>query len=159
MRAPLIVPSATFQKVLRDEAGLNEYIGLDESELTAVAALAANLYEQGRIAEARTIFEGLTALDGDFYRGHAGLGALALIEGDPETAMRSLARAAELCPGDASVLCNLGEAYLQRAEFTEAARCFERALALDPDGSDPGANRTRAIIAGLQRAAGAASTK
>jgi len=152
VRQALIVPSATFQKVLREEASLNEYIGFDDVELNAAASFAASLYEQGRIAEARAIFEGLIALDPNFCMGHAGLGAIDLIEGRLEPAVRSLTRAAELNPGDASVQSNLGEALLQQAQFSAAARCFERALALDPAGSDPGANRARAIIAGLRQA-------
>jgi tetratricopeptide (TPR) repeat protein len=152
MRRAFIVPSATFQKVVGEEAELNEYIGLDVSELTAAAILAANLYEQGRVSEARAIFEGLMALDRTCYLGHAGLGAIDLIEGEIESAVTRLTRAAELNDQDASVQTNLGEALLQRDDFAAAARCFERALALDPGCVDPGANRARAIIHGLRQA-------
>ena len=154
MKSALVLPSSTYQKLLLEEASLNEYIGLDPAELTAAATLAANLYGQGRIAEARTIFEGLTALDRDFYLGYAGLGAIELVEGHLDSALSNLTRAADLNPGDASVQTNLGEALLQRAEFSRACQCFERALALDPTCEDPGANRARAIIEGLRQATG-----
>jgi tetratricopeptide (TPR) repeat protein len=152
MRKAFVVPSATFQKVLGGEAELNEYIGLETSELTAAAALAANLGTQGRVAEARAIFEGLTALDRTCYLGYAGLGAIDLIESDIESALVRLTRAAELNDKDASVQTNLGEALLQRGDFAAAGRCFERALALDPGSVDPGANRARAIVHGLRQA-------
>src|SRR4051812_20642883 len=116
MRNAFVVPSATFQKVLLGDAGLNEYIGLDRQELIAAATLGAKLYEQGRIAEGRTIFTGLTLLDRDFYMGFAGLGVIYLIEGDLESALRNLARAAELNPNDAPVQSNLGETYFRRTE-------------------------------------------
>jgi tetratricopeptide (TPR) repeat protein len=154
MRRAFIVPSATFQKVLRGEASLNEYIGLEPSELTAAATLAANLYEQGRIAEARAMFEGLTALDRRFYLGYAGLGVIELIEGHLELALRNLTCAAELNPGDASVQSNLGQVLLKCSEYAKARRCFERAIALDPRCEDPGANRARAILQGLPQEAG-----
>ena len=152
MRTGFIVPSATFQKVLREEAGLNEYIGLDRHELSAVAALAGSLYEQGRITEARAIFEGLIALDPQLYLGYSGLGAIDLIEERLDSALANLTRAAGLNPGDPSVQSNLGEVLLRKARFPEASRCFEIALELDPGKVDPGANRTRAIIGALKRA-------
>ena len=151
MRSAFIVPSSTFQKVLRGEASLNEYIGLEPSELTAAATLAANLYEQGRTAEARAIFEGLMALDRRLYLGYAGLGVIELIEGNLELALGNLTRAAELNPDDATVQSNLGQVLLKCSEFARARRCFERAIALDPRGHDPGANRARAIIQGLRQ--------
>ena len=154
MRSAFIVPSATFRMVLRGEASLNEYIGLEPSELTAAATLAANLYEQGRVTEGRAIFEGLTALDRRFYLGYAGLGVIELIEGHLESALGNLTRAAELNPDDASVQSNLGQVLLKCSESARARRCFERAIALDPRCEDPGANRARAILQGLPQEAG-----
>jgi tetratricopeptide (TPR) repeat protein len=48
------------------------------------------------------------------------------------------------------VQANLGEVLLRQARFQEASRHFERALSLDPRHEDPGANRARAILAGLK---------
>jgi tetratricopeptide (TPR) repeat protein len=150
MRSAFIVPSSTFQKVLRGEASLNEYVGLEPSELTAAATLAANLYEQGRTADGRALFEGLIALDRRFYLGYAGLGAIELMEGHLELAIGHLTRAAELNPGDASVQCNLGQVLLKCSKLAAARSCFERAIALDPRGEDTGANRAKAIMQGLR---------
>ena len=154
MIAARIVPSSTFDKILRSQAGLNEYLGFEKEEVSAAAALASNLYEQGRHADARAIFEGLCALDPGFYLGHAGLGAIDLIEENPDSALAHLTRAAELNPGDPSVQANLGEALLRAGKFADASRAFERALELDPAHLDPGANRARAIIAALKQATG-----
>lgn len=157
MRTDRIVPSATFLRILRGETGLNEYIGLDQLELSAAAALAANLYEQGRNAEARAIFEGLVALDPGLYLGYAGLGAIDLIEERLESALPNLTRAVELNPRDPSVQSNLGECLLRTGTFADASRCFESALRLDPRQADSGANRARAIIAALKQATTAAN--
>ncbi|MCX6628866.1 MAG: tetratricopeptide repeat protein [Candidatus Solibacter sp.] len=154
MKNNFTVPSGTFEKIVKDEAGINEYIGLEPPELRAMAALAGSLYEQGRVSEARTILEGLTALDPRLYLGYAGLGAIQLIEEQLEPALTNLSRAAGLNPDDPSVQANLGEVLLRQAKFIEASRCFERALALDPKQEDAGANRARAIIAGLKLVAG-----
>jgi tetratricopeptide (TPR) repeat protein len=150
VRTDFVVPSTTFQKVLREEAGLNEYVGFERQELCAVASLAGSLYGQGRITEARALFEGLIALDPQLYLGYSGLGAIDLIEERLDSALANLTRAAELTPGDPSVHSNLGEVLLRKARFPEASRCFQIALELDPKQADPGANRARAIIEALK---------
>ncbi len=149
MRRPLVVPSARFQKVQRGEAGLNEYIGLDPLELAAAARVAANLYEQGRVAEGRAIFEGMIALEPHFYLGYAGLGAIDLIEDRLDSALANLTRAAGLNPGDAYVQTNLGEVLLRRADFAAAARCLHSALVPHPSEDSSVAARARAIIQGI----------
>jgi Tfp pilus assembly protein PilF len=46
------------------------------------------------------------------------------------------------------VHANLGETLLRQAKFDAAAE-FEKALKLDPQERDPGANRARAIVQGM----------
>jgi tetratricopeptide (TPR) repeat protein len=149
MKADFTVAAGTLDKLLRKQAGLNEYIGFEEHELHAVASLASRLYEQGRVSEARTIFYGLIALDPALYLGYAALGAMDLAEAQLDSALANLLKAIELNPDDPSVHANVGEVLLRQRRFTEASEYIERALALDPHHEDPGANRARSIIAGL----------
>ena len=123
---------------------------LSKEQFESIAALGFNLYQQGRLADAKTIFAGLTAFD-QVYFGYAGLGAIALAEEPPqlEVALTNLRRAAEINPNDPSVRANLGETLLRMARFGEAAAEFEKALELDPEEVDAGANRARAIIGGM----------
>jgi tetratricopeptide (TPR) repeat protein len=152
MKADFAVPPGTLDKLLGNQAGLNEYIGLEEHELHAIASLAVRLNEQGRASEARAVFQGLIALDPNLYLGYAALGAVDLSEGLLDSALRQLSKAVELNPDDPSVHANLGEVLLRQAKFTEAQEHFHRALALDPQSEDPGANRARAIMAALNMA-------
>jgi tetratricopeptide (TPR) repeat protein len=141
------------QTVLVKEAGrlsLSQMFGLAKQEIEAIAALGFQLYEQGKVADAESIFNGLIALDSHVYYGYAGLGALALAEEKLDEASRWLTRAAELNPEDPTVHANLGEALLRQARVEEAAVEFQKALALDPDERDAGANRARAILAGMR---------
>ena len=131
---------------------LNDFLGLTSTQLDAIAILGSNLYEQGRPAEAATIFEGLIALDANNYYGHAGMGALALSEEKLDEALEYLKTAARLNPNDPTVHANLGETLLCKGQFNEAAVELEKALKLDPDGRDPGANRARGILQGVQAA-------
>ena len=130
-------------------AGFNQYLELSKNQLAAIAALGFRFYEQGSLRDARTVFDGLVVLDPNLYFGHAGLGALALRDEKLDEAVLHLRRAAELQPEDPAVRANLGEALLRRAEFTEAAHEFDQALSLDPNHRDPGANRARAILQGM----------
>jgi len=139
--------------VLVKEAGrvsLSQMFGLAKQEIEAIAALGFQLYEQGKVADAESIFNGLVALDSHVYYGYAGLGALALAEEKLEEATRWLTRAAELNPEDPTVHANLGEALLRQTRVEDAAAEFQTALALDPDEKDPGANRARAILNGMR---------
>jgi protein O-GlcNAc transferase len=122
-----------------------------QTQLQAMVALAFNYYQQGKLHEAETIFNGLTLIAPNSYYSYAGLGAIALAKkpADLTAALVNLKKAAELNPSDASVQANLGEVLLRQAKFDESAEYFKKSLELDPNHTDPGANRARAIIAGL----------
>ena len=139
--------------ILMKEAGkvsLSQLFGLANQEMEALALLGFQLYEQGKAADAESIFNGLIALDSQLYYGYAGLGALSLAQEKLDEALRWLTRAAELNPEDPTVHANLGEAFLRLAKFEEAAGEFQKALALDPAADDPGANRARAMLNGMR---------
>jgi tetratricopeptide (TPR) repeat protein len=124
--------------------------GLTRSELHAIEVLGFQLYEQGRTVEAQTIFQGLIALDRRMYQGYAGMGALALAEQNLEQAADWLTQAVERNANDPTVQANLGETLLRLGRFEPAAAAFEKALQLDPEQKDPGANRARAIVSGMK---------
>ncbi|MEZ5356684.1 MAG: tetratricopeptide repeat protein [Bryobacteraceae bacterium] len=136
----------TLEQVARGDAALNAFLGLTDTQLLGIAALASNLYLQGQVEDALTLFEGLTAVQPSLYYGHAGLGAIALARGDAAAAVAHLTTAAKLNPADASVQANLGEALLRSGDVAAAAEPLGRALELDPEGRDEGANRARAIL-------------
>ncbi len=96
-------------------------------------------------------FAGVTALDRNSYLGYAGLGAVSLAKKPPdlETAYASLTRAAALKADDGTIQANLGEVLLRQGKIDEAKQHLEKAFALDPEHKDPGVNRVRAIVSGL----------
>ncbi len=137
-------------QVAGGQAALNTVLGVPKEQIQAMAALGINLYEQGQNRNAESIFQGLIALDQTSFYGYAGMGALALSEERLDEALVYLRKAAELQPKDPTVHANLGETLLRQAKFSDAATEFEKALNLDPDQRDPGANRARAILQGMQ---------
>ena len=123
---------------------------LGKDQLDAIAILGYQLYEQGKVDDASTMFESLINFDNKNYLGFAGRGALALSQEKLDDAVQYLSRAAELNPTDATVHANLGETYLRQARFDQATAEFTKALELDPEEVDPGANRARAILEGME---------
>lgn len=126
-------------------------LGVSETQLTAIAALGYNKYQQGRLEDAETMFRGVAALDSKSYFGYAGLGAIALAKRPPdlETALSNLSKAAELKPDDATIQANLGEVLLRQGKVEQAKPHLEKAFQLDPGHKDAGVNRARAIVKGL----------
>lgn len=124
---------------------------LGERQLQGTAALAFNMYQQGRLQEAAAIFGGLTVVNPQSYFGFAGLGAIALAKNPPDldNALTNLSKAAELNPNDTSVQANLGETLIRMGKISDAKSHLEKAFQLDPGHNDPGANRARAIVGGL----------
>jgi len=130
---------------------LKDVVGISQRQIQGIAALGYNLYQQGKLKEAETIFRGLVATDDKSYYGYAGLGAIQLAKNPPDLkkAQEYLSKAAQLNPEDASVQANLGEVLLRQAKFDDSAKLFKKAIELDPKQQDPGANRARAIVSGL----------
>ncbi|MBI1352767.1 MAG: tetratricopeptide repeat protein [Acidobacteria bacterium] len=143
------VTDVTLDQILDGEATMNDIFGFSDLQIQSIAVLGFQAYEQGRNDEARILFEGLTALDSKSYYGYAGLGVLALVEDDVDAAVDYLRQAAERTSGDAAVYANLGEALFRQGKVEEAADAFQKAIELDPEGKDPGANRARAMMYGV----------
>lgn len=137
-------------QVLSNQVTLSQALGLSENVVEVFAMLGAQCYEQGRYGDARSMFVAAVALNGNSYFGHAGLGAVALIEEDLEGALQSLQRAYQINTKDPAVCGNLGEVMLRKGQLPEAIRYLSEAAALDPAHTSPYANRARGILHAIQ---------
>jgi Flp pilus assembly protein TadD len=126
-------------------------LGLSDTQVKAIAALGYTVFQQGRFDDAEVLFRGVVALDSNSYVGYAGLGAIAMATNPPDlnAAYTNMSKAAQLNPNDATVQANLGEVLLKQGKLDEAKTHLEKAFQLDPGRNDPGANRARAIVVGL----------
>src|SRR5262245_7582900 len=122
-----------------------------QEQLDGMATLGFKMYQEGNLEEASKIFDGLLVVARESYYGYAGLGAVALVKDPPDLdgAIANLTMAIELCPDSPTLHANLGEALLRNRQLSESAEEFRKAIEMDPDKKDPGANRARAIIEGL----------
>lgn len=150
MAQPTLAPETAAKRILSGEQ-LGDVLGVTEKQIQAIAAVGYNLYQQGKLTEAETVFRGLTATNNKSPFGYAGLGAVALAKrpSDLVEAYTNISKAAELAPNDPTIQANLGEVLLRQGKFDEAGKQFKKALELDPDSKNPGANRARALLTGL----------
>jgi Flp pilus assembly protein TadD len=139
-------------RFLKGEIHLDEALEMTPVQLAALLHTGHALVEQGRLAEARYLFEGLAVLDDGNPFVHAMLGVIYQKLGVPDAAVAEYNRAQTLLPGDLQSLVNRGELFLKHGLLDKAAADLRRAVELDPDRKHPAANRARLLLGLLREA-------
>jgi tetratricopeptide (TPR) repeat protein len=138
------------------DATLGQLYGITIEEAYSVAELGYTLFEQGRVREAQTVFQGLiisNPYDGYF---HSVLGSIYQKQGLTDGAIEEYSIAIGLDPASVESYVNRGELLMSKGMFEQAAGDFKKALELDPDGSNNSGNRARALASVTAAALGAA---
>lgn len=100
-------------------------------------------FQRGKLAEAETIFKGLSVLDHKRAYYHTVLGAIYQKMDKLGDALAEYSVALEMDPKNLASYVNRGEIYYRCGYIDEPLEDFEKAIALDPQGKDPWANRAR----------------
>jgi tetratricopeptide (TPR) repeat protein len=146
-----ILTSEMARDLVSGAAPLNQMFNVSPEQIAEIALFGHDLWRQGRREEARKVFLGLIALDEGIYYGHAGMGLLAMAEGDFASAEKYLEKAAALEPSDVAVGANLGEVLLRQGKIEAAVTALQHAAELDKSGKHAGAIRARAILVALEQ--------
>ncbi len=133
------------QVTLSDEVPAGGVDGVSE-----LAVLGHTLFTQGRIPEAKVIFEGLVVGDATDGFARTMLGTISLALQDFERAMALFEEALAIDPGDVSALVYRGELRLERRKVRLGLCDLERALELAEQG-DPFAERAARLLKGARR--------
>jgi tetratricopeptide (TPR) repeat protein len=128
---------------------IREKLNISSSEFIEMGRIGAMYYQQGKIAKARTIFEGLVELDPENSDARAALGALLTLQQEDDDAIIHLEKSIEINPSQIAPYVNLGEVFIRKEKIEEAVKNLKIAIELDPNENDPGANRARAMILGI----------
>lgn len=140
---------AKIEKLLRGDRRALE--GLDAQALADVAVFGHGLYEQGRLNEARVVFEGLVAMEPPEAFPYTVLGAIFLAQQDVHRALALFEAALELDGDDVAALVYRGEIRLRLGQRTRALDDLRRALATDPEGPEGAFSvRARSALAGAR---------
>lgn len=143
-------PAALLQKWADGKATLKDVRGYRDEELYAIAKAAYVFYHQGRIKEARTLFQGLYAVNPlDSYFARA-LGVVELAAGNATGAQQAYDVAIKLSPDDSAAYVGRAEVKLALGQKLPAIEDLRRAAGLLPPG-EPLANKVAAMLEALTR--------
>ena len=143
-------PAALLQKWADGKATLKDVRGYRDEELYAIAKAAYVFYHQGRIKEARTLFQGLYAVNPlDSYFARA-LGVVELAAGNATGAQQAYDVAIKLSPDDFAAYVGRAEVKLALGQKLPAIEDLRRAAGLLPPG-EPLANKVAAMLEALTR--------
>ncbi|PTL80500.1 SycD/LcrH family type III secretion system chaperone [Vitiosangium sp. GDMCC 1.1324] len=142
--------TALVQRWAEGKATLREVRGYSDEELYAIAKTAYFFYYQGRIAEARTLFQGLYAINpADAYFAKA-LGVVEMAAGNAQGALAAYDVALKLDARDAQAYVGRAEVRLTMGQKAQAVEDLRRAASLAPE-EDPVARKANAMIDALSR--------
>lgn len=132
------------------KATLKDVRGYTDEELYSIARSAYLFFYQGRINEARTLFQGLYAVSPtDAYFAKA-LGVVELAAGNAQGALAAYDVALKLAPNDAQAYVGRAEVKLSLGQKTQALEDLRRAAAAVP-ADDPMGRKASAMLSALNR--------
>jgi Flp pilus assembly protein TadD len=129
---------------------LGDLHGTKKDEQYKMASAGFNLIKNGKLDDAKKIFEGLKVLDPYDAFFHLALGSITQQQGDFEAAKKHYSRALEINQALVSAYSNRGEVHLLEGNIAAALADFLKAVQHDKDGKNPHSSRAR-ILAGLFR--------
>lgn len=141
--------AAKMRAFLQGDVTLADLYSLTHEELYQLCEQGKVFYENGKLTQARSIFEGLTALDPYDSNFHAGLGAVCQQAGELDRALIEYERAIMLNNLDIASRANRAEILIQKEEYVTAGEELQRVAELDPTGEHPHARRAHALAAAL----------
>ena len=140
----------SLQKWADGKATLKEVRGYSDEELFSIARTAYYFFYQGKLNEARTLFQGLYAVNPlDSYVAKA-LGVVEQAAGNPQGAMAAFDVALKISPQDAAAYVGRAEVKISLGQKQQAVDDLKRAQQLCRDNADLKAKIT-ALLAGLGR--------
>lgn len=127
-------------------------LGVTAKEFREMGRIGGMYYNRGDLGKARTVFEGLVAMDPESSDAHAALGALFTRTLENDLALLHLSRAIELDDEQIAAYVNRAEVRLRQQQGEAAVADLKRAIELDPQQKNAAANRARAMVMGIHDA-------
>lgn len=143
-------PEQAVQRWLKGEIKSQDLFAMNPQVMQALAEHGYMLYEQGKYATARVIFEGLAAIDNGNHNYHRLLGSIYQIEGLWDAAYYRYTLALKAVPDDIYTLTNRGEVLVKLGKNKEAVDDLKQAALLDNSNTNPAAKRARVLLSNLR---------
>ena len=129
---------------------LGDLEGITKDQQYQLAKTGYDFLNEGVLDKAKTVFEGLLALDPYDAYFHTALGSIAQQSGDFEEADERYSRALEINPFSPVAFAHRGEIRLSKGMVMESIEDFVCAVREDPDGKEPATVRARALLATIK---------
>jgi len=139
-------------KFLAGEITFAELQGMTMEEAYNLAEVGFKLFQESKYHDAKTVFEGLVISNPYDAYFHTMLGACYHELDMTDEALAQYAAAIEIDDTALHAYVNRAEILALRGEVKEALDDLEKAVALDPDGKDPAAERARTLAAAIGQA-------
>lgn len=131
----------------KGELRFTQIFNFNGSQIASLMLCGYNFFTQGRLEEAKSIFEGLNLLDPNVPYVNSTLGAIYQRLGKTDLAILRYSHAIHLFPQDIVALTNRAEIYLSQGKLIEAAEDLRKVIEVDPERRNPSANRARLLAA------------
>ena len=125
---------------------LGDLEGITKQEQYQMAEIGHSYISSGKLPEAKTVFEGLIALDPFDAYFHTALGSIAQQSNDLEEAEARYTRALEINPYSATAMANRGEIRVQQGRLAEGTEDLIKAVQADPKGTEPATVRAQSTL-------------
>jgi Flp pilus assembly protein TadD len=128
------------------KTSIKQMVGLSDEELYAIASQGYFLFLQGKSEAARTVFEGLVAIDPRNAYYYRALGAIYWRLKEPQRAVRQLTFAIRVSPREISSYVNRAEIYIAQKQFKLARSDLQFAIASAKEHEGPLGEKARAML-------------
>lgn len=143
--------AARLQKWADGKATLKDVRGYSDEELYSVARVGYFYFYQGRVNEARTLFQGLYAINPlDPYFAKA-LGVVEMAAGNAQGALAAYDVALRLAPQDSAAYVGKAEVKLSQGQKAQAVEDLRRASQLVKAGDEALKAKISAMLSSLTR--------
>ncbi len=143
--------TARLQKWADGKATLKEVRGYTDEELFSIARTGYFFYYQGKVAEARTVFQGLYAIDPlEPYFAKA-LGVVEMASGNTAGAMAAYDVAIRISPEDASAYVGRAEVKLSLGQRPSAVEDLKKAETVVSDLDEALKSKILAMLESLSK--------
>lgn len=128
------------------KVSLKQIVGLSDDELYAISSQAYFLFLQGKIDQARVMFEGLVAIDPRNAYYYRALGTIYWRLKDSQKALKQMTYAIRVAPNDVATYINRAEVYVALKQFPQAQADLQHALRHASNQDEPLVRKAKAIL-------------
>lgn len=128
------------------EITLGELEGIDKAAQYKMAETGFQLLQQGKLDDAKKVFEGLLTLDPRDAYFHMVLGSIAQRRNQFEDAEKHYSRSLRINPYSPSALANRGEVRVELGRLLEGLDDLKQSVREDPGAREAATQRARALI-------------